>query len=228
MKPENTKANRVINTFTGHWEKKILPQIARALPRFVVPDHLTILGVISALAIFIGYILTRFSIYWIWLSNFGLIIHWFADSLDGTLARVRHIERENYGYFVDHICDAVTVFMVCVGLGLSPLMDLRVALYLAVAYLMLNVYAHIAAYSEKIFKLSYGKFGPTEVRIVLFIINIVVIFWNPVVFYLFGHPLTAMDVAGIIVATTFMVIFAIASIKDAIKLDREDRAKWNE
>ncbi len=227
MKKVSEKANRVIDTITGPWEKRNLPKMAKALPDWVMPDHLTILGVFAAIMIAVGYILTRFSIWWIWLANFGLILHWFADSLDGTLARVRHTERENYGYFVDHICDAVTTFLVCFGLGASPFMDMRTGMFLAVGYFMLNIYVHTAAYSEGVFRLSYGRLGPTEVRIIIFITNIIIIFWNPVICRIFGQPVRALDIGGIFVGTTFLVIFVISTIKDAIKLDREDRARHN-
>ncbi|RKZ28100.1 hypothetical protein DRQ29_02450, partial [bacterium] len=201
------------------------PRIAKALPKWVMPDHLTILGIVAAISIAVGYILTRFSIWWIWFANFGLLVHWFADSLDGTLARVRHTERENYGYFVDHICDAVTTFLVCFGLGASPLMDMRTGMYLAVGYFMLNIYVHIAAYSMGVFRLSYSRLGPTEVRILIIIANIIVIFWNPVIYHIFGQPVRALDAVGILVGTGFLIVFAISVIKDAIELDREDRAK---
>ncbi len=225
MERADEKAKRVIDTFTGPWERRNLPKLAAALPAWVNPDHLTLLGIVAAFVIAAGYILVRFSRAWLILSNLGLVLHWFADSLDGTLARVRHIERERYGYFVDHICDAWTVLVVCVSLGASPLMDMRVALFVAVGYFLMNIYVHIAAYSEGVFRLSYARMGPTEIRMLLFAVNIVLIFWNPVVTHLRGAPLRALDIGGLAVAAGFIVIFVVSSIKDAIKLDRLDRKR---
>lgn len=222
------KARRVIDTLTGAWEKRNLPKMAAALPRWVTSDHLTVLGILAAFAIAAGYALTGRTLWWLCLSNFGLIVHWYADSLDGTLARVRHREREKYGYFVDHISDAWTTLLVCLGLGLSPLMDMRVALFLAIGYFLLNLHVHIMAYTEGVFRISFGRFGPTEVRIFIFAINVVLIFWNPVVARYGGDPITALDVGGLILGVTFVIIFVISSIKDAIRLDRLDRAKWKE
>jgi archaetidylinositol phosphate synthase len=220
------KAERVIETLTGPWEKRILPRMATALPEWVNPDHLTLLGILSSLAIGAGYALTRISIWWLWLCNFGLIVHWYADSLDGTLARVRHREREKYGYFVDHICDAWATLILCLGLGASQLMDMRAALLLAVGYFLLNIHVHIMAYTQGVFRISFGRFGPTEVRIFIFAVNIILIYWNPQVATCGGDPVTALDVGGLALAAVFIIIFVVSSIRNSIELDRLDRAKW--
>jgi len=143
---EEKKAKRVIDTITGPWERRNLPKMARALPSWVKPDHLTVLGIVAGFIIAAGYILTWQSRWWLLLANLGLLIHWYADSLDGTLARVRRVEREQYGYFVDHICDAFTTVIVTIGLGLSPLMKLETALFLTIGYLLLNIYANTCSY----------------------------------------------------------------------------------
>src|SRR6056297_1697872 len=178
---KNKKARRIINTLTGPIEKKILPKMASALPNKVKPDHLTVLGIIASLIIVVGYVLVWRSKLWLLLCNFGFILHWYADSLDGTLARVRHTERENYGYFVDHICDAFSTVVICIGIGLSPLMQIESGLLLAIGYLLLNIYSHVSAYTTRVFNISFLKIGPTEIRIILIIFNTILIFWNPVI-----------------------------------------------
>jgi len=198
--------------------------MAAALPRRVTPDHLTLLGMVAAVLIVAGYCLTNLSPWWMVLANAGLVAHWWADSLDGTLARVRRIERERYGYFVDHICDALSALLICTGLGLSPYMDFRVAQLLVVGYLMMNIYVHVATYAEGRFKLSYGRFGPTEVRLALFAVNVVVPFWNPPVHTLLGVPLRALDLAGLAVTGILLAVFLVCSMRDARELDRRDRA----
>lgn len=222
---EDDKAKRIINTLTGPWEKRNLPRMARALPEWINSDHLTVLGIIAGFIIGAGYLLSDSSRWWLLLSNAGLLIHWYADSLDGTLARVRKKERERYGYFVDHISDAWTTFIICGSLGISDLMSMDIALYLAIGYLLLNVYAHIIAYTQRSFPLSYGYFGPTEVRIMIGIFNFVLIFWNPVLTSFGGEQRTFLDLASLLVATIFIIIFVYVSITDAIKLDRLDRKK---
>ena len=68
------------------------------MPAWVMPDTLTALGLFGSLLIFAGYALTIYDSRFLWLSSLGFVINWFGDSLDGTLARYRHIERPRYGF----------------------------------------------------------------------------------------------------------------------------------
>ncbi len=225
MKNEE-KAKRVLQTLTGPWEKRALVKMARALPLWITSDHLTVLGIIASFIIFAGFILLKYSHWWIMLSNAGFVIHWWADSLDGTVARVRHQEREKFGYFVDHICDAFSTALICVGLGLSTLVHPGVGLAVAIGYLLMNIYAHVISYVERVFKISYGRIGPTEIRIIFIVGTSFMAVWNPVLVRLGKTAFTLGDVIAFTVSAAFLVIFAVSSIKKAIELDKLDRAKW--
>jgi phosphatidylglycerophosphate synthase len=100
-----------------------------------------------------------------------LVVNWFGDSLDGTLARVRVMERPRYGYYLDHIIDAFNTAVVGVGIGLSPFVEIELALVLVVVYLMLSVNVYLESTVFGVFKMAYGKIGPTEGRILLVIAN---------------------------------------------------------
>src|SRR5205814_940610 len=76
------------------------------LPRWVTSDGLTALGVAGALGTGAAYALSTLSVAWLWAASALLVVQWFGDSLDGTLARVRRAERPRYGYYLDHIVDA--------------------------------------------------------------------------------------------------------------------------
>jgi len=221
------KAVRILQTFTGPWEKPALIKMAQALPAWVNSDHLTVLGIFSSFIIFGGLFLLWRSPWWIMLSNAGFVINWWADSLDGTLARVRHREREKFGHFVDHISDAFGTAIACTGLALSPLVHPGIGLAVALGYLLMNVYAHLLAYVDRVFKISYGRFGPTEVRIMFMAISTVFAFWNPRILTLKQTIFHFADTIFGGVAVVLVVIFVVSSIKKAIQLDREDRARWN-
>lgn len=225
---KETQAERVIDTFTGPWEKKVLHKLALALPEKVVPDHLTILGLIATLISAAAYLLTWHSRWWLFLASFGFVLNWYADSLDGTLARVRHIERERYGYFVDHIADAFSTVVICLSFGLSPLMKIEIAMMLAIGYLLLNVYAHISAYTHGEFCISYMKFGPTEVRLSIILFNTIFFFWSGRVLQFRGEYLTIMDLGGLLFSVAFMAIFVVMSLKTAFYLDKLDRVTKKE
>ena len=165
------ESERVRAAITADIEKRILVALARRLPGWVHSDHLTVLGVIAALGIGAGYALSVTSPHWLWLASAMLVVNWFGDSLDGTLARVRHAQRPRYGYYLDHAVDAFTTVVIGVGIGLSPFVSLHVGMAIAILYLLMsiNVYLESKVFSE--FKMDYGILGPTEVRIILIVLN---------------------------------------------------------
>jgi len=222
-KDNGSQILRINQISLGPFERRVLPWMARRLPAWVVPDHLTYLGQFAALLIGVSYWLTRFSLDWLWLTNFAFVLHWFGDSLDGTLARVRDIRRERYGFFVDHYSDAIAVFLICLGMGLSPVMDLRVALLLIIGYFSMMMLVYLVSLARDVFKISFGGFGPTEVRLATVIANIVV--WtlhNPVVVTVENIPLTLFSVIGLAVAMILGLSYLIFGTIEQRKLARLD------
>lgn len=162
---------RIQTSLLNGVEKKALVWIANRLPQWVTSDMLTWLGLFGAFLGGVGFFMTHFSIYWLWLSSAGLVVNWFGDSLDGTLARVRNRQRPLYGYYLDHNIDTMTEAFLFIGAGLSPLVNMSVAVLCYAAYLALTVYVSINAHLKSEFKLTYGKLGPTEFRVLIIIVN---------------------------------------------------------
>ncbi len=163
---------RVNDILLGPLERPALQWLARHTPAWVTPDILSALGMLGGVAILLGYGLSHLDRNFLWLASLGFVVNWVGDSLDGTLARYRHIERPRYGYYIDHTLDAVCQIMVFFGLGISPYIDLRVALLCLVAYMLLSVLVYVRTYVVGHFQLSYGKLGPTEVRVVAILLNL--------------------------------------------------------
>jgi phosphatidylglycerophosphate synthase len=152
-------------------EARILEWIAGRLPVWVKPDHLTALGVLAALGIAAAYVLSNGDGAWLWAASGLLVLHWLGDSLDGTLARVRRSERPRYGYYLDHLVDAFATAAIGIGLGLSLHMLLAVGLAIVVVYLILSINTYLETHAFGVFTLGYGRFGPTEARLVLIGVN---------------------------------------------------------
>ena len=152
-------------------ERRLLITLASRLPRAVVSDHLTAVGAIGALCTGIAYALSAHHSWWLWIASGMLVINWFGDSLDGTLARVRKAERPRYGYYLDHIVDAFSTAAIGIGIGLSPYVELPLALALVVLYLTLSINVYLESQVFGVFQLGYGQIGPTEVRIILILAN---------------------------------------------------------
>jgi archaetidylinositol phosphate synthase len=160
---------------TAASERRLLVFIAHRLPRGVTSDRLTVLGVLGALGTGAGYTLSGFSPHWLWLASAALVVNWFGDSLDGTVARVRGAERPRYGFYLDHAVDAFTTVVIGLGIGLSPYLPLTGGLLLVILYLLLSVNVYLESVTAGVFRMDYGWLGPTEVRILLILANTLLI-----------------------------------------------------
>ena len=152
-------------------ETRVLDWLARRLPARVMPDHMTILGVVAALGIGAAYWLTLLDPAWLWVASGLLVVHWLGDSLDGTLARVRRIERP-VRLYLDHLVDAGATIVIGVGLGLSPYMSLVTGLAIVIAYLALSINTYLETQVFGVFSLGYARVGPTEARVGLIALNL--------------------------------------------------------
>jgi archaetidylinositol phosphate synthase len=196
-KPEHARSARHV---LAGFERAVLPRMAAALPLWVKPDHLTALGLLASTGIAFSYIMTNRHEAWLWAASALIIVNWFGDSLDGTLARVRKAERPRYGYYLDHLTDAYSTLAIGLGLGLSPYMLLAVGLAIVIAYLMLSINVYLETEVFREFTFSYGALGPTEVRVLLIVLNTAAVFGAALPFSLMGRGATLFDVGGIIAA----------------------------
>jgi phosphatidylglycerophosphate synthase len=184
----------------ARFERWALPRLAAALPRWVVPDHLTFLGVLAATWIAACYALSNRNELWLWGASAGLVVHWFGDSLDGTLARVRKIERPRYGYYLDHLTDAYSTTAIGIGLGLSPYMLLSVGLAIVIAYLVLSINVYLETHTLGEFQFGYGWMGPTEARVILIALNTLALSRPPLPFHVGVVGATIFDALGALLA----------------------------
>ena len=180
-------------------ERRLLRSIAARLPRRVMPDHLTMLGVVAAIGIAAAYAASNASPVWLWVASALLVVHWLGDSLDGTLARVRGHERPKYGYYLDHLVDALATACIGIGLGLSGHMLLVVGVLVVVGYLVLSINTYLETYAFGTFSLGYGRVGPTEMRLVLIALNTAIALGLSAHAEIAGVGLGLLDLAGIAV-----------------------------
>jgi len=213
-------AERRSTFLTTRFERWALPRIAAALPRAIVPDHLTALGILGSTLIALGYILTTRHEGWLWLANAGLVLNWLGDSLDGTLARVRKIERPRYGFYLDHLTDAYSTTAIGIGLGFSPYMLLSVGLAIVVAYLVLSINVYLETHVFGVFRYGYGVAGPTEARLVLFGLNVMALLTGPLPFRIGGIGLTAFDILGAAAALGMGAMLSRRVIRNLRELSR--------
>jgi phosphatidylglycerophosphate synthase len=188
------------------------------LPASVTPDDLTTLGFLGAITISAGYIFSLWNVHWLWLSIAGYFIHWLGDSLDGSVARYRNIERPKFGYFIDHSTDALANLIFLLGLGVSPFVRLDVAMFALIGYFMLSIHAFLAARVVSEMRLSYLAGGPTELRLILIAMTLVMIFIGRIPSFLPNLSAYDLFVGG--VGLLMIVLFIVQTAKTARDLLR--------
>lgn len=197
-------------------EKRVVHWLARHMPVWVGPDHLTVLGFAAMLFAGLCYYFSQWNPSWLHLVNLSLAMNWFGDSLDGTLARYRNKQRPQYGFYVDHIIDAFSTLFILGGLALSGYMSERVALGLLVVYFMMCINVYLATYTVGTFRLSYWKLSPTEGRLVLALGNLVMLYHPYVQFQ--QHTYLLSDVAGVVGIGVMVVIMMMSVIQNIYQL----------
>ncbi|HOJ00341.1 MAG TPA: CDP-alcohol phosphatidyltransferase family protein [Anaerolineaceae bacterium] len=230
QKPDHdiSEHKRVNDILLGPLERPAIQWLVEHMPAWVTPDHLTVIGLIAALVIGVSYWATRYSPNYLWLASFGFILNWVGDSLDGNLARYRKIERPKYGFYVDHIVDTISEITIFLGLGLSQYVDFNLAVMGLIGYLCMTIQVYLTTNLRGVFKISYGKLGPTEIRAIAILANTFIFFiGNPAIKLPFG--VGEVGLYNLIVGTVVVllyVIFMITVFQEARLLDKEDRMKW--
>lgn len=217
---QHTRVNKII---LGFIERPVLAWLAKRMPAWVTPDKLTLLGLFGTILTSISYYLTNFNPLYLWLASIGLVINWFGDCLDGTIARYRKIERPKYGFFVDHVMDGIGETLVVFGIALSPYVNFNVAMVALIGYLLMGNLVYITTFIRGIFRISYLGLGPTEVRVILIIMN-------ALAFYLGNRMVEASwgvysiyDYILMVLAVLLFGAFLVTSITTALELAQEEK-----
>lgn len=218
---------RINDILLGPLERPALNWLAQKMPNFVTPDILTFIGFLGALLTGLSYYLTTIDECFLWLANLGLGINWFGDSLDGTIARYRKIEKPKYGFFIDHSLDSLSIILIAIGAGLSPYARFDFVMVALVGYLLMSILVYIRTYVYGVFKISYYKFGPTEIRVVIIILNTIIYFLGAYEFIIKNEIYTLLDLAALFLAVSFLSIFIITIIVDGKKLKSEELKNIN-
>jgi archaetidylinositol phosphate synthase len=215
---------RIQDNLTAAAERRILNWICARLPLWWTPDRLTALGFIGAVLVGVGYALSNLSPNWLWLSVLGYCLNWFGDSLDGSVARYRKIERPNYGYFIDHSLDALSNGLLIIGLGLSPYARMDTALFGLCGYLLLSIHTFISAKIFGVMNLTYLGGGPTEVRIMLIILTICMYVFGPEAWIQWpfaGQLFSPFDMFTVVMGFILSGIFVFHTVRTGADLFRK-------
>lgn len=212
-------APRIQEALTATLEKKALLWLAARIPSWINSDHLTVLGFAAMSLACTSYILARHNRIGLLLATICLALNWFGDSLDGTLARVRNRQRPRYGFYVDHIIDSIGALLLMGGLAASGYLDARIAIGMLVAFLLLSTETYLATYTIGTFRMSFWKFGPTEIRILLALGNITLWLRPEARVPIVGYRL--FDFGGLVAIAGMSAMLVIAVARNTTKLYRQ-------
>ena len=225
MDSSKTADVRVNDTLLAPLERTALQWLCKQMPAWMTPDILTGIGIIGGVIMAVAYWLCTLNKNFLWIVDLGLMINWFGDSLDGSLARYRGIERFKYGYFLDHTVDITTQTIVLLGLGASPFVHFNYALLALVGYLLLGILTYINTAVSGVYKISYGKIGPTEVRVVLIGLNAIFYFASNPIIQIGKMSILSFDVIVLCIAIAFFVYFLGFTLRRIMELNVQDPPK---
>ena len=208
--PSFDNATRLQESITAAPERRLLLWLAARMPAKINSDHLTLLGFASMLFAGVSYALARWNSLGLLLATLFLALNWFGDSLDGTLARVRNCQRPRYGFYVDHMIDSVGAIFLMGGFAVSGYIDWRIAIGMLIAFLLLSIETYLATYTLGIFRMSFGKLGPTEIRILLALGNLAL--WLRPNARILGLPWRVVDFGGVVAMAGMLLMFVVVAI----------------
>jgi phosphatidylglycerophosphate synthase len=219
--PPRDVARREVQGFTAPLERRALRWLAERLPRWVTPDGLTAVGFLAQMLAGVAYALAADDRRWLHAVNACLVANWFGDSLDGSIARFRNQSRPRYGFYLDHMVDALGAFFLLGGMGLSGLLDVRLATGLLIVYFLMNINVYLATHTRGVFKISYGAFGGTELRMLLVLANLAALTWPEV--RLAGLELGLFDVFALLGLVGLGIVLTRSVLQNARFLAEEER-----
>jgi archaetidylinositol phosphate synthase len=213
-------ATRIQESITSGFERRALLWLAARMPPWVTSDQLTLLGFVAMLLAGASYLSARWHPVGLLLATGCLALNWFGDSLDGTLARARNRQRPRYGFYVDHMVDSFGALFLMSGLAASTYVDWRIAMGMLVAFLLLSIESYLASYTLGIFRLSFAKFGPTEIRILLAAGNTVL--WFRPDIKVPGLPYRLLDFGGLVAVGAMGLMAVLAAVWHTRELYRQE------
>lgn len=209
---------RINDIILGTLERRATTWLIARMPAWVSPDLCTFAALIGAAVAAAAYALSNLDDGFLWLASAGVVVHWLGDSVDGGLARARRRNRPRYGFYVDHAADSVSQALMIGGLGLSPFVDLTVSLAALAGLQMLTTLVFLRTFVLGEFRLSFGRIGPTEGRVVIILLNAAMFFLGP------GHAVV-YHVVVLFFGALALWHFGLLAVRDLAALRRDETAE---
>jgi len=221
-KARKTEHTRVNHSLTYPLEKPVLMWLAARMPGRINSDHMSLLGFLGSLLTGVSYLLAKNAPVFLWVAAAGFVLNWFGDSLDGTLARYRKLERPRYGYFLDHSIDGICITIVLTCLGFSGYSRIELAWGVNLLYLLMIVYTTLTNFTSRNFQISFALIGPTEIRILAITASIWLYFNDARFIHLGFIDINVFEAILLLLIVVFIPIYLLSTVTQIRRLAKED------
>ena len=179
QKEEFAGASKINTSFLTPLERRLAPVVLPKIPAWIESYHLTMLTLLWCLLILAFSYLAARDIRWLWTVSLMIVFQYITDHYDGKLGKYRSTGLSRWGYYMDHLLDYF--FLCSVIIGYAMILPERSRLQLLLMLALFGGYemsTFLAFSATDSLKISYMKFGPTEFRVALIIINALLILFG--------------------------------------------------
>jgi phosphatidylglycerophosphate synthase len=172
-------ASKVNTSFLSPLERRLAPVIIPKIPKWLETYHLTLLTLAWSLLILLFSFMAAKNIAWLWLVSLMILLQYITDHYDGKVGKYRNTGLVRWGYYMDHLLDYFFLCSVIIGYAFILPERSRYQLMLIMAFFAAYDFNAFLAFAvtDKL-KISYLKFGPTEFRLALIVINTLIILFG--------------------------------------------------
>jgi phosphatidylglycerophosphate synthase len=169
-------AHKTNNSFLSPLERRLAPLVIPRIPSWLETQHLTMLTLVWSLLILVFSALAARNLRWLWLVSLMIFLQWVTDHYDGKVGKYRNTGLVRWGYYMDHLLDYFFLCSILLGYAFILPEGSRFQLLLMLALFAAFDFSTFLAFSatDKL-KISYLKFGPTEFRLALIVVNALLI-----------------------------------------------------
>jgi phosphatidylglycerophosphate synthase len=165
-------ATKINSSFLSPLERRLAPIVLPRIPRWLETHHLTMLTLLwSGLILLFSY-LAAANIRWLWLVSLMILCHYITDHFDGKVGKYRNTGLVRWGYYMDHLLDYFFLCSVIIGYAfILPEQSRYQLLFMLAICAGYEMSTFLAFSATDRLRISYLKFGPTEFRLALILIN---------------------------------------------------------
>ncbi len=169
-------AQKTNTSFLSPLERRLAPIVIPRIPRWLETYHLTMLTLLWSVMIVVFSYLAAKNIRWLWMVSVMIALQWVTDHYDGKVGKYRNTGLVRWGYYMDHLLDYF--FLSSILIGYSFILPERESFQLLLMLALFAAYdfsTFLAFAATNKLKISCLKFGPTEFRLALIVINALLI-----------------------------------------------------